>query len=567
MSRSNFPNGFAGGVTIRGVPLTQSHPGQVFWVSNTTTLLSGQIGGSNGNKGTFDQPFSTIDYAIGRCTAGRGDIIFVKSGHAETLSAASAITADIDGVSIVGIGSGASRPTLTFSATDSTMVISAASVTVQNIITVPSIDSVVSPIVVSGADCWLDYEHRDASSTVEAVRAILTTATADRLNVKLKYRGNTGGNAVVNAVRLVGCDGANLDIDFHGVASTSVVEFHTTACTNVTVNGYMFNSGTTNGSKDVVDTVTGSTWFADIDDGAAGARYSGGSASAFASDDSSTIAANQTVPSADSTANVLSRDVVGNKTDAAVTTVGTDKSLMAYVKGVVNWLTVPTADVTTNASAKDVIGNKTDAGVVAVGTTKSIIAYAKGLITNTIVPAADTANNIAVNDVIGNKTDAVIYTPGTTKSIAAYVKGAADLQESVVVNSTAVLANGTTIFTVAGGPIEILSLVARCVTTNDATASTLQWSADPTDGAATTFSAASASLASVAAGGMVVLQGTTLATAPIVNASGVGLGQQVTNGIVIGAGIITTTVGVGSTTGTWQHHLRYRPLARGVTVS
>jgi hypothetical protein len=82
-----------------------------------------------------------------------------------------------------------------------------------------------------------------------------------------------------------------------------------------------------------------------------------------------------------------------------------------------------------------------------------------------------------------------------------------------------------------------------------------------------TISAASASLANVAAGGFVTLQGTTLATAPLVSASGANIAQQVTNGIVVGAGIVTIVVGGGSTTGTWQHHLRYRPLARGVTVS
>ena len=42
---SNYPNGFANGVTIRGVPITITNPGAVFWVSNSTTLLQGQRGG------------------------------------------------------------------------------------------------------------------------------------------------------------------------------------------------------------------------------------------------------------------------------------------------------------------------------------------------------------------------------------------------------------------------------------------------------------------------------------------------------------------------------------------
>lgn len=157
--------------------------------------------------------------------------------------------------------------------------------------------------------------------------------------------------------------------------------------------------------------------------------------------------------------------------------------------------------------------------------------------------------------------------PANNVSIAEVLREAYDQQEKAVTNTAAVLTNAGTIFTIAGGPIEIVQLVARCVTGNDGTASTLQWSADPTDGAAATFSAASASLANALAGAMVILQSTTLATAPIVNATGVGLGPTLAGGIIVGAGIITTTVGVGSTTGTWMHHLRYKPLSRGVTVT
>lgn len=46
------------------------------------------------------------------------------------------------------------------------------------------------------------------------------------------------------------------------------------------------------------------------------------------------------VPSADSTANVLVRDVAGNKTDVARTTVGTTRSLMSYLKGVLNQIAI-----------------------------------------------------------------------------------------------------------------------------------------------------------------------------------------------------------------------------------
>lgn len=140
-----------------------------------------------------------------------------------------------------------------------------------------------------------------------------------------------------------------------------------------------------------------------------------------------------------------------------------------------------------------------------------------------------------------------------------------DAQEKMLYKPAATMVNGTTIFTVLGGPIIIIGIGAVCITANDATASTLQWSADGTDGAATTITGASASLANAAAGAMVVSVPGTLATAPAVYANGVGIAGTV--GIIVPAGIITTVVGVGSTTGTWRQFIRYRPLASGVTVT
>ena len=45
---------------------------------------------------------------------------------------------------------------------------------------------------------------------------------------------------------------------------------------------------------------------------------------------------------------------------------------------------VPTADATSNATHSQVTGNKTDAAVVVVGTTKSVIAYVKGILTTVL---------------------------------------------------------------------------------------------------------------------------------------------------------------------------------------
>jgi len=143
-----------------------------------------------------------------------------------------------------------------------------------------------------------------------------------------------------------------------------------------------------------------------------------------------------------------------------------------------------------------------------------------------------------------------------------------DIVETQIQTATkdaAVLVNGATLFTVTGGPILIKELAAVCITDNDATASTLQFSADGDDGSAVTISGASASLSSKTAGTIVATVPGTLATALAVYNNGIGITGTVD--IVVPAGIITAVVGVGSTTGTWKIVMRYQPLTAGVSVN
>lgn len=258
---------------MSGIPATS---GNVFFVNSVT--------GSDGNIGSAAFPYATIAGAYAACLASHGDIVVCTAGHAETVSAAGGITLNKAGVTIWGLGSGALRPTLTFStSTAATVVVSGANTVINNIVGVTTVDQIVSPFVVSAADCTLNIEWHDGSSVLEALRAILTTAGATRLNVNLTYIGFTAGTHVVNAIRLVGVNTANIVVDFYGILTTAVVEFVTTACVNIQVSGYFYVSGTTNLSKDVVDTVGGSTWSVQGFDGAANAFLTGGSAGAIAS--------------------------------------------------------------------------------------------------------------------------------------------------------------------------------------------------------------------------------------------------------------------------------------------
>ena len=136
----------------------------------------------------------------------------------------------------------------------------------------------------------------------------------------------------------------------------------------------------------------------------------------------------------------------------------------------------------------------------------------------------------------------------------------------------ALLVNDTTVFTIAGGPIRITDLISYVIVGGDATAATLQWAADGTVGASTTFTAASSALTSLAAGGIVYCNFTTINTAPVITqTAGVALHGPTTStggGIYVPAGIIKMTIGSGPTvTATYKHFLRWIPMAPNVTVT
>lgn len=139
-------------------------------------------------------------------------------------------------------------------------------------------------------------------------------------------------------------------------------------------------------------------------------------------------------------------------------------------------------------------------------------------------------------------------------------------EKSIQTNTAATLVNGTTIFRVIGGPVLLTQLVSYCITANDATASLMTWSADGDVGAATAFTGPTLTLASAIAGTSIVCSFATLSTAPSIVVTGVSLSGVVTNGVVVPAGIITTTVSGGSSTGTWLHYTRYTPLSPAAYV-
>ena len=116
-----------GAFRINGVPMQgeQFTTGDVYFVDSSTGLSS--------NSGeTIGAPLATIDQAINKCTANKGDVIYVMPNHAETLSAATSLVPDVAGISIIGLGSGSQSPEITFGASG-TIDIGAAGITMKNL--------------------------------------------------------------------------------------------------------------------------------------------------------------------------------------------------------------------------------------------------------------------------------------------------------------------------------------------------------------------------------------------------------------------------------------------------
>jgi hypothetical protein len=151
-------------------------------------------------------------------------------------------------------------------------------------------------------------------------------------------------------------------------------------------------------------------------------------------------------------------------------------------------------------------------------------------------------------------------------NIQIFKPGLRDVSDHIAKTGAKVMVTGDTLFK-SIGDVLITAIFSECYTANNATASTLQYSVT-NDATATsqTISGVSASLASAAIGVSVIPALGALTNVPVVsNAAGVGAFPW--GAIrVAGSSSIKSIVGVGSTTGTWKHYIRWEPLEDGAIL-
>lgn len=187
----------------------------------------------------------TLAGALLAATAGKGDVIFLMPGHAESIINATGTILSVSGVSIIGLGTGALRPTFTFTTANTANIpVTAANITVKNVLFVGNFLSIASVFTATSTNTPTDFtvdgcSFRDVDSTHGFLSIVTGNATANSLD-RLRFINNridslsaSWGPAIVI---LSTTNGARVEDNFinHGGAAADVANIMSTSSFNCT---------------------------------------------------------------------------------------------------------------------------------------------------------------------------------------------------------------------------------------------------------------------------------------------------------------------------------------------
>jgi hypothetical protein len=182
MPMTHYPSGFAGGVSIRNVPVLNTHAGKVFWVDSNR--------GGDGNRGTVDRPLASLTKALSLADADSGTVIICKPKHAETITGAGGLAFNKAGVTVVGMGFGNQRPRfLMDGGTSVTALITAADTTLNNLRFAGGHNGITTCFGVTAVNATLEDIEIEDNTTDEHFLAIISATGADNTADGLTVRG------------------------------------------------------------------------------------------------------------------------------------------------------------------------------------------------------------------------------------------------------------------------------------------------------------------------------------------------------------------------------------------
>lgn len=191
---------------------------QVIFVDSNATNKSDADDAVHGHS--FEYPVATLDYAVGLCTDGQGDVILIAPGHTENITTAAPLTVDISDLTIVGLGTGLNRPKFSIATnTTATVSVTAANVVLKNIQVVSAVADAAVGITVGASahgfwmeDCYVSDGNDDE---LEMIKGISLTAECDDVTIKnCEFHTVTAGGCASaiyvaggnDRLRIEGCD-------------------------------------------------------------------------------------------------------------------------------------------------------------------------------------------------------------------------------------------------------------------------------------------------------------------------------------------------------------------------
>lgn len=252
---TTFPDGI---YQYGGAPVG---PADIFTTGNVFFVSS--VVGKSGWNGKVASPLSTIDAAVGKCTADKGDVIVALPGHIETVTAAAGLALDVAGIKLIGLGSGSLRPTINFTtAVGADMDVDAANITIKNFLFTGGFDALTGPIDINAADCSLiNIETRDV--TGQATDFIVTDANADRLLIDGWIHRGAAAAGADTAITIVGGDDIVIrNFNLYGNFAVAGIENVTTAAVRINIGGgggwnYIWTANAADTAVTLVATTTG----------------------------------------------------------------------------------------------------------------------------------------------------------------------------------------------------------------------------------------------------------------------------------------------------------------------
>jgi hypothetical protein len=227
-------------------------PSASAWYGNFLATYGPDADGGN-------RVFSTLASALAdaNVVASRGDVILLLPGHTEAVTATS-IAVSKAGLSIIGLGSGSLKPTLTFGATGSVITVSAANCIFKNLRITAGIGDVVTAFLhVTAAQNtqYIDIEFY-ATSTFNFINCY--TLGAANISDGCKWERNYLRTADAGQLALAITAAAHNDLKFydnyvvHAAAAAGLLTAGAVNLLGLDVKGNFVQTGQTDGSVGVL---------------------------------------------------------------------------------------------------------------------------------------------------------------------------------------------------------------------------------------------------------------------------------------------------------------------------